>query len=108
MENQRKNEDPLKKIERTLTLIFIGLGVIVIIGIMFLIKFSGDKGRISEPPAKVEEPAEALSDSTSFLPDNCNLFETIPSFEFIDEAGSTHSILFFDVIVLVLYFWVLC
>lgn len=105
------NDSKLKKIERILCLIFILLGVVVVGGILLMLRFNREDKR---PVAQTTEEAgtetdydweAGLSDSTVWLPDNCNLYEKLPDFTIEDEAGNEHHISEFQGKKTILVFW---
>lgn len=106
------SDNGLKKIERILFLILIGLAVIVIGGIILMISMTQDEGEsigntvVEEESAEEEYAWEAgLSDSTVWLPDNCTLYEQIPDFTITDEGGKEYHISDFFGKKTVLVFW---
>lgn len=101
----------LKKIERILFIIFLILGVVVVIGVILLIRSGDDKARneIEKQEDSAQEDSynweDGLSDSTVWLPQNCNLYNKIIDFTFSDIKGVTHRISDFEGKPTVVVFW---
>lgn len=86
-------EIPLKKLEKFLWVIFALLGLVVITGLVLLLvnrdsteENQGESAEVSEDDYVWEA---GLSDSTIWLPRNCNLYESIPDITFQDAGGNT-------------------
>ncbi len=86
--------DSLKKIERTLHIVFILLGVLLVVSILVLLRFQSRKGYLEPFPQEEEESynwEQGLSDSSYWLPGRCNLYETLPEITFAGRDGEFHS-----------------
>ena len=103
--------DGLKKIERTLIILFLILAFVAIIGVIILIKSSHKQGDTADSGPSSEEATDGydweqgLSDSTLWLPENCDLYTQIPDFTIQDEDGNSHSIREFEGKPTIVIFW---
>ena len=108
----------LKKLEKYLWGLFALLGLIFVIGLILL--FLNGKPSLKEKnamdnvsPESTEEQIqtkeydweEGLSDSTIWLPENCDLYEPLPEITFQDNAGNLKSLSDFSGTPVVLVFW---
>lgn len=86
--------DSLKKIERTLHIVFILLGILMVALILVLLRIQSSEGYPESFPQEEEgyHWEQGLADSTYWLPGRCNLYETIPAITFADRDGEFHSI----------------
>lgn len=87
----------LKVLEKILWIAFCVLGLIVIIGLIFMLTKSNAEWKnvpvpdYSETDSETEEEwGEGLSDSTIWLPQNCNIYEEISNISFADIDGNLY------------------
>lgn len=113
------SEHSLKKVERFLWGIFAILGLILVIGLILLFQSgkssSDEKSRGEEEvlPTSAENSygaegtdwEEGLSDSTTWLPQGCELYETLPDVSFQDGEGNLKSFQDFLGTPVILIFW---
>lgn len=99
--------DLLKKIERILIVIFGILAVIVVIGIVWMLRYGKDatKEKQEEKEEDTYDWEAGLSDQTLWLPRNCKIYSKVPDFTFTDEKGKLHAITEFEGRPTVIVFW---
>lgn len=98
MDNQK-----LQMIQRMLIVLFCFFAIVVVGGIGLYIYLGS-----SSPEAMVQEEIQretGLADATTFLPDNCNLYEEMPDIVFEDENGNEAKLSDFRGKTLVITFW---
>lgn len=102
-----KSVGPLRKNEKTWLVLLFVLIVLTVAGVILLIHYFRIEKELQKrgggSTAKEEE--SVLADSTSILPDFCNLNEKIPDIYFTNEAGENVSVHDFEGKVTVITFW---
>ncbi len=109
------SEHSLKKIEKFLWGIFALLGLILVIGLILLFqngkssveRENKEEKEVQPTDAEPQEPEwkEGLSDSTSWLPQGCELYEILPDITFQNGEGNKMSLQDFLGTPIVLVFW---
>lgn len=102
------DDTALKRIEKILIRIFIGLGIVVVAAILLLLRLDRGGADVNRKPAEQEESQvweDGLSDSTIWLPTECALYESMPEFPFTDSQGKEFQISNFFGKPLVVVFW---
>ena len=87
--------DSLKQIERTLRVIFILMGILLVVLILVLLRIQSRDGYQEPFPEENEESydwEQGLSDSSYWLPDGCNLYQPLPEITFSDGNGDYYSL----------------
>ncbi len=107
-ESQSDKKEALKKLEKRLFKIAIGLGIVATVSAIFLIRFSLDEETQTKEKENLYEDATqdiSLDDGTYLFPDNCNLNQPIPNFEFTTENGEVLSIKDYKGEITIVTFW---